>query len=121
MLRKPREPPKGKELLNYQRVVIDQEMCISCGACVAVCPVSALELDEDTYKSTLLWERCIDDFSCVGVCPVNAIFKTTEAPASLKARSGWYRFSRELNEEEKALFEEWRKRYGVTGQPKPRG
>jgi ferredoxin len=112
------EVPRGADLLKYQRVVIDQETCISCGACVAVCPVSALELAEDNFKSTLLWDKCIDDFSCIGVCPVNAIHKTSEAPQELKARNSWYRFSRELSDDEKRFFEEWRKKYGVTGNPK---
>jgi len=112
------ESPRGRDLLKYERVVIDQETCISCGACVAVCPVSALELSEDNFKSTLLWDKCIDDFSCITVCPVNAIYKTSEAPSELKAKSGWYRFSRELTPEELEYFEEWRKKYQITGSPK---
>lgn len=111
-------PPKGVELLKYQRVVIDQETCISCGACVAVCPVSALILDEDSFKSTLLWDLCIDDFSCIGVCPVNAIHKTSEAPKELRHKDGWYKFSRNLTDEEMKYFEEWRKKYDVLGRPK---
>ena len=46
--------------------------CIGCGACVGVCPVGALELD-DEGKSQCNEDLCIDCQSCVGSCPVEAI------------------------------------------------
>ena len=104
------------ELAQYQRVLIDQDGCISCGACVSVCPYQALELDENG-KSRLLWDKCRDDFACVGVCPVKVIHKVSEAPAELKAKKGWYRFSRQLTPEEEKAFEEWKQKYGVTAPP----
>lgn len=107
----------AEELLKYQRIVIDQDTCISCGACVSVCPAGALELDEETAKARLLWDKCVDDFSCIDVCPVYCIYKTSEAPDEHKAKDGWYRFSRDLSEEEKQAFEQWKQQYGVTGNP----
>ena len=104
------------ELANFQRVVIDQDTCISCGACVAACPYQALELDENG-KSRLIWEKCKDDFSCAAVCPVKCIYKISEAPAELKAKKGWYKFGMALSPEEQKAYEEWKSKYGVTAPP----
>lgn len=111
------ESPVGESLAKYQRIVIDQDICISCGACVSVCPADALELQEDNVKARLLWDKCIDDFSCVEACPVFCIWKSSEAPDDAKAKDGWYRFTRELSDEEKKIFEEWKEKYGITGNP----
>ena len=104
------------ELLQYVRVLIDQDTCISCGACIEVCPYDALEFD-DNMKARLIWERCQDDFSCIESCPVNCIYKVDEASDEFKSKEGWYRLGRELNEEERKAFEEWRQKYGVTAEP----
>lgn len=104
------------ELTNFQRVVIDQDTCISCGACVAACPYQSLELDENG-KARLIWEVCRDDFSCVAVCPVKAISKTSEAPEELKAKKGWYRIGRPLSPDEQKAFQGWRAKFGVTADP----
>lgn len=53
-------------------VVIDRDTCIGCGACVGVCPVSALSMD-DEGKSVVDEDTCIDCGSCVSVCPTDAI------------------------------------------------
>lgn len=109
-------PKTPEELRRYQRIVIDQDICIGCGACVSVCPTFALEMDENG-KARLIWERCIDDFSCVKVCPVNCIWETSKAPGESKKKSGWYRFGRELNKDEVNVFQEWRAKFGIVGKP----
>lgn len=50
---------------------IDRDKCLRCGACVAVCPVQALELTENGIK----WdeEKCIYCGNCDDMCPVGAI------------------------------------------------
>ena len=53
-------------------VKVDKDMCIGCGACVGVCPVTALSLD-DEGKSECDADICITCLSCVGTCPVSAI------------------------------------------------
>jgi ferredoxin len=105
---------EGKELEKFERVIDDQDICIGCGSCVATCPYSAWELD-DNGKARLLWDRCESDFSCIDVCPVSCIWKSSEAPKETKAKKGWYRFSRELTKEEKKIFVDLNKKYGITG------
>ncbi|MBQ1285775.1 MAG: 4Fe-4S binding protein [Solobacterium sp.] len=53
-------------------VTVNKELCIGCGACVGVCPVGALELDEEG-KSESNEEICIGCGACIGTCPVEAI------------------------------------------------
>jgi len=53
-------------------VVVDQEVCVGCGACVSVCPVGALELT-DEGKAFSNPELCIDCGACMAECPMEAI------------------------------------------------
>ncbi len=53
-------------------VSVDKDLCIGCGACTGVCPVSALSLD-DEGKCNCDESVCISCLSCVGACPVSAI------------------------------------------------
>ncbi|MEM1873534.1 MAG: 4Fe-4S binding protein [Acidilobaceae archaeon] len=104
------------ELSRFERVAIDQSLCIGCGACIEVCPENALEFD-DNMKSRLIWERCRDHFLCVNVCPTGAIKRVSESDAKVLSTKGWYRIGRVLSEEEKRALEEWRARYNVTAEP----
>ncbi|PTD93377.1 ferredoxin [archaeon SCG-AAA382B04] len=49
---------------------VDEEECISCGSCVNVCPVDAIELEDVAVIDA---ESCIDCGSCISKCPVDAI------------------------------------------------
>lgn len=44
--------------------------CISCGACAAECPVSAIS--EGDGKFEIDADTCIECGTCAGVCPVGA-------------------------------------------------
>ena len=44
--------------------------CVSCGACVADCPVDAISEGSDQYEIS---DACIDCGVCVDSCPVDAI------------------------------------------------
>lgn len=52
-------------------VKIDKAVCIGCGACVDVCPVQALSMEDD--KAVCDEAVCIDCGACISVCPVSAI------------------------------------------------
>lgn len=56
----------------YMPVTVDKDACIGCGACVGVCPVEALSLD-DEGKSECNPDICITCLACTGTCPVSAI------------------------------------------------
>ncbi|MEA5026360.1 Ferredoxin [bioreactor metagenome] len=51
---------------------VNKEVCIGCGACVGVCPVEAIKLDDDG-KAGVDELSCIDCGACVATCPVGAI------------------------------------------------
>lgn len=75
--RKPRKP-RGKAQLIKE--------CIACGArCAAVCPVEAIDMDEQGYAH-IKTEDCIGCGKCIPVCPVEALAKvyTPEEQALLK-------------------------------------
>ncbi len=52
--------------------MIDKDKCIGCGACVGICPVSAISMD-DQGKSQIDPAVCIKCGACEATCPVEAI------------------------------------------------
>lgn len=52
--------------------MIDKKKCISCGTCVAICPVEAISFDKDG-KAVIDRKKCIRCGSCQASCPVEAI------------------------------------------------
>ena len=51
--------------------MVDEKKCISCGACVAICPVNAIKIEKG--KAKINPKKCIKCGSCAQFCPVNAI------------------------------------------------
>ena len=49
---------------------LDESKCISCGACAAECPVSAISEGDSIYVIDA--DTCIDCGACADVCPVGA-------------------------------------------------
>jgi ferredoxin len=64
---------KGIEVKEIKRAIqLDRDSCIDCGACLSLCPTSALYQTED--KSVELDEdKCIYCELCVPSCPVRAL------------------------------------------------
>lgn len=52
--------------------MIDKNKCISCGACVSVCPVEAIKFGEDG-KPVIDQNICVKCGACENTCPVEAI------------------------------------------------
>jgi len=51
--------------------MVDQSKCITCGACVTICPVKAIKIVKG--KATIDPKKCIKCGSCSQFCPVTAI------------------------------------------------
>ena len=52
--------------------MVDKNICIGCGTCVAVCPVGAIHFDENG-KAEIDKGICIHCGACQASCPVSAI------------------------------------------------
>jgi Fe-S-cluster-containing hydrogenase component 2 len=55
-------------------IEVDAEKCVSCGACVALCPVEAITQDDD-LAIVFNKEKCVGSTcgACVDACPARAI------------------------------------------------
>ena len=56
-----------------QKVRKDEESCIHCGVCTALCRQRALEIDRKTWRVCFDSEKCVACGLCVKVCPVKAM------------------------------------------------
>jgi len=54
-------------------IVLDQKRCTSCGVCVPLCPVNALEVNKKTFEVIFNKEKCIACELCIQACPTKAI------------------------------------------------
>jgi MinD superfamily P-loop ATPase len=65
---------RGATVSIPKLIEIDSEKCISCGACITLCPVEAITKDED---ATVVFnqEKCLGSTcsACVDACPARAI------------------------------------------------
>ncbi len=62
---------------NYQAAV-DQNLCTGCQACEDICPMDAVEMDEENILATVNTDRCIGCGLCVTVCEFEAIALTNK-------------------------------------------
>ena len=67
-------------------IEVDSEKCVSCGACVTLCPVEAITIDED---SSIVFnkEKCVGSTcsACVDACPTRAIKSVKQNSSELVA------------------------------------
>jgi len=65
---------RGATVSLPKLIEVDAEKCVSCGACVALCPVEAITIDEE---ASIIFnkEKCVGSTCgvCVDACPVRAI------------------------------------------------
>jgi ferredoxin len=56
-----------------QDVTRNEERCTHCGACIAVCPAGAFELEPLTRRVNFLDEKCLACGLCIKACPPRAM------------------------------------------------
>jgi iron only hydrogenase large subunit-like protein len=59
--------------MENQLYNIDQNKCVSCYACIRVCPVKAIAVGQNNEHLQIVKERCIGCGLCEEGCPVEAI------------------------------------------------
>lgn len=57
-------------------VIVAKDKCISCGACVNVCPFGAIIMDSD--DKAFITDACTACGACIDTCPVGAISREKE-------------------------------------------
>ena len=65
---------KGVTVTIPKLIEVDSEKCFSCGSCVALCPVEAISVDQDSAIK-FDKEKCVGSTCsiCVDACPTRAI------------------------------------------------
>lgn len=56
-----------------QDVVLREEKCTHCTACITICPGGALLVDRNTWKVSFDREKCIACGLCIPACPYGAM------------------------------------------------
>jgi len=56
-----------------QDVLRNEERCTHCGACIAICPSGAFELDPVTRRVNFYNEKCVACGLCIKACPPRAM------------------------------------------------
>jgi heterodisulfide reductase subunit A len=64
---------KGRLVLEGITALVDENLCVGCGLCVAACPFSAIELDEEKGIATVNTALCKGCGLCAGTCRPGAI------------------------------------------------
>jgi len=79
---------RGATVSIPELIEVDSEKCISCGACVTLCPVEAITIDEDASvvfdKEKCLGSTCS---ACVDACPSRAIKSVKQNNSELTANN----------------------------------
>lgn len=74
-----KEPNPASLVMSSFIAAYDETLCIACGACIAICPMDALEA-LPSRKIHLSPERCIGCGLCTTRCPSGALVLTRKAP-----------------------------------------
>ncbi len=53
------------------KINLDKEKCIDCGACISLCPVNCLSMED--FELKVEEDKCILCGRCVKACPFNAL------------------------------------------------
>ena len=61
-----------------KKAKVDTSLCVACGCCVKVCPLSAIEIYKGIYAKVHK-ERCVGCGKCAAECPASVIAIEDEA------------------------------------------
>jgi ferredoxin len=64
--------------LVAQQISRDEESCLHCGVCTALCPTGALHLDPETRRIEFDRDKCTACGQCTRICPVHAMHVEVE-------------------------------------------
>lgn len=65
---------QGADYRIFSKSIIwQEENCIHCGACTAVCPSGALTMDKDDWSLTFDRDKCLICELCVKACPIKVM------------------------------------------------
>ncbi len=56
-----------------QRIFRDEDSCVHCGLCTAICPTGALYVRSVTRKVDFMVDKCSACGMCTRICPVRAM------------------------------------------------
>ena len=79
---------KGVSVSLPKLIEVDSEKCVSCGSCVALCPVEAITLAEDC-SVVFNKDKCVGSTcgACVDACPVRAIKSVRQNNSDVENRA----------------------------------
>ena len=55
------------------KIYIDDNKCVHCGACRAVCKSNALKINKESYLLNFDEKKCVGCELCLSACPLRAI------------------------------------------------
>lgn len=56
-----------------KKLIWQEELCVHCGACTAVCPSGALSMSTETWDLEFNKEKCLVCGLCAKACPLNVM------------------------------------------------
>jgi MinD superfamily P-loop ATPase len=79
---------RGATVSIPKLIEVDSEKCVSCGACITLCPVEAITMDADA-SVVFNKEKCLGSTcsACVDACPSRAIKSVKQNNTELTANN----------------------------------
>ncbi|NTW06049.1 MAG: 4Fe-4S binding protein [Peptococcaceae bacterium] len=56
-----------------QDIIRDEDKCVMCGACTAICPTGALYIERPSMEVKFNSDNCVVCLLCVKICPFKAM------------------------------------------------